>query len=165
MKSENTVRAVGLGVRDHAFHRRCIEAGVVNLCLTYRDFNLVNQSAVNGVLVPAAAHHVGVFNATVVMAGLLGGKDPQLSAPKPEQTSPYYAQKEEIELACKLWEFSKARGISLLTLNLQWVLREARIASTLLGAATPAEIDEDLDALEQSIPESVWRELREQFGL
>lgn len=165
MKSEKLIRAIGLGVRDHEFHRRCIEAGLVDMCLTYRDFNLVNQSALRGVIEPAASRGVGVVNATVVMGGLLGGDDPLLAAPGPEQVGAYYAQKAEVNLACKLWEFSKTHGVSLLALNLQWVLRESRVASTLLGVASAGELDEDLKALQVSIPEAVWAELREQFGL
>jgi aryl-alcohol dehydrogenase-like predicted oxidoreductase len=165
MKTEKLIRAIGLGVRDHEFHRRCIEAGVVDMCLTYRDFNLVNQSGLRGVIEPAASRGVGVVNATVVMAGLLGGNDPLLAAPRPEQLGAYYAQKAEVNLACKLWEFAKAHGVSLLALNLQWILRESRVASTLLGVANAEELNADISALQAPITEAVWADLRDQFGL
>ena len=53
-KKKGVVRAIGLGVRNQAFHRRMIATGDCDVCLTHSDYNLLTQSAAQGVLEPAA---------------------------------------------------------------------------------------------------------------
>ncbi|MCY3021421.1 MAG: aldo/keto reductase [Planctomycetota bacterium] len=165
LKAEGLVRAIGLGVREHEFHRRCIETGQFEVSLTYRDYNLISQDAVAGILEPAAARDVGVFNGMAVLGGLLGSADPQAAPPAPIQARPYLRVDEEVRRARALWELGRAHGISLLALNLQFCLRERRIASTLVGVQTAAEIEQDVEAVSRPIPEEVWRELHSRFGL
>jgi aryl-alcohol dehydrogenase-like predicted oxidoreductase len=64
-----------------------------------------------------------------------------------------------------LWEFATARDASLLALNLQFCLREERIASTLVGAQPPKEVAQDVAAVREPVGGGFWRELRERFGL
>ena len=67
LKEQGVIRAIGLGVRRHEFHRRCMETGEFDVSLTFCDYNLIDQSAAEGVLKPAAAHDVGILNAAAVM--------------------------------------------------------------------------------------------------
>ncbi|MGD0089157.1 MAG: aldo/keto reductase [Planctomycetota bacterium] len=165
LKTEGLVRAIGLGVREHALHQRCIETGQFDVSLTYRDFNLLCQDAVRGVLEPAAAREVGVYNGMAVLGGLLGGDEPRGAPPGPLAVRPYAHESEEIRRAQALWEFARAHGVSLLALNLQFCLREQRIASTLLGMQTPDEAVRDVEAVSQAVSADVWRELGGRFGL
>lgn len=171
LKEQGVVKNVGLGVRDHAFHVRCILSGDFDVCLTYRDYNLINQSIANRVLLLAAEHDVGIFNGTPVIRGLLAGADPLEVAKRPppdidpRYVNPYIYSPDEVKLARSLWEFARDRGIGLLALNLQYCLRERRIASTILGASSAREIMDDVEAISVDIPDYVWRELREQFGI
>jgi len=155
LKDEGVIRAIGLGVRSHELHQRCIETGDFEVSLTHCDYNLVEQSAAEGVLAPAAAHDVGVLNGAAVLLGLLGGRDPREVAPRLGA----FATAERVERACALWDWAQARGVNLLALNLQFCMREPRITSTLVGASNPAEIEADLAAVSESIPEDIWREL------
>ncbi len=153
MRAAGTVRAIGLGVRSHAFHQRAIAAGVVDMVLTYGDCNLLRQTAGEGVLAPAAAAAVGVYNGMAVMYGLLGGGDPlepSIAGRRPE---------DEVRRARALWEFARAEGVGLLGLNLQFCLRERRIACTLLGCATPEEVRADVRAAREEVPEGVWERM------
>ena len=68
---------------------------------------------------------------------------------------------ERVNLAQKLWDWTQVLEINLLALNLQYCLREPRITATLMGAASPAQIEADIAALEEEIPESVWQSLPE----
>jgi len=165
LKAEGLIRAIGLGVRQHALHRRCIETGNLDVSLTYADYNLLGRSAADGVLQPAAAHGVGVYNGAVMAGGLLSGPDPYVIVPGPLKAPPYARRPEDVERARKLWEFALAAGVSLLALNLQFCLREQRIATTLLGAQTADEIAQDVAAAAQPIGDGVWRELRERFAV
>jgi aryl-alcohol dehydrogenase-like predicted oxidoreductase len=168
LADEGVIGSIGLGVRDHEFHRRLIECDDVDVSLIYRDYNLLDQSA-TGVLEAAEAHDVGVLDGMVIVRGLLGGEDPLEVARRnqaaEDQPEPYLPADDEVELARELWEWAGERGIDLLELNLQYCLREPRIDSVLLGAATPDQIERDVDAVAEPLPESVWKELRESFDL
>jgi aryl-alcohol dehydrogenase-like predicted oxidoreductase len=164
LKAQGMIRAIGLGCRPHEFHRRCIETGEFDVSLTFRDFNLLYQTAAQDVLEPAAAHDVGVFNATVTINGMLSGRDPMEVAakwnwPRREQIM------EEAQRARVLLEWAESREIALLALNLQFSLRERRISSTLIGFSRPSRVEEDVAACFEPIPDEVWRELRDEFSL
>ena len=169
-KEKGIIRAIGLGVRSHEFHRCFIETGDCDVALTYRDFNLLDQSVVEGVLKLAARYEVGVLNGMPIIKGLLGGGDPLKVARKMQEAGdriprPYHPQTGEVQRARALWEWAESRGASLLALNLQFCLRETRISSTLVGASNPAEIEADVAALSERIPKEVWQELPERLGL
>jgi aryl-alcohol dehydrogenase-like predicted oxidoreductase len=165
-KAQGVVHAIGLGVRAHALHRRLIEAGLIDVSLTHRDYQLLNQSAVEGVLEVAAAHDVGVLNGSPTLNGLLGGGDP-LEFVRERETRGWRPQfsNEEVQRARALWEFGQAHGISLLALNLQFCRRESRIAATLVGASQPEQIEADVAAMLAPIPGKVWTALRSDFGI
>ena len=166
LKAQGTIRAIGLGCRPHAFHRRCIETGHFDVSLTFRDYNLLCQTAAEGVLKPAAAHGTGIFNATVTVNGLLGGGDPLALAAAHGWSRPKHEQRlDEAQRAHTLWKWCQARGVSLLALNLQYSLREPRIASTLIGFSRPSRVEEDVSASFEPIPDEVWSALRAEFGL
>jgi aryl-alcohol dehydrogenase-like predicted oxidoreductase len=165
---EGVVGAVGLGVREHEFHRRLIERDAVDVSLIYRDYNLLDQSATD-VLEAAAAHDVGVLDGMVIVRGLLSGEDPEAVARRnraaDDRLDVYLPDDAEVRLARDLWEWARDRGLDLLDLNLQYCLREPRIDSVLLGAATPAQIERDVAAVAEPIPEPVWEDLDEAFDV
>ncbi|MBU0609359.1 MAG: aldo/keto reductase, partial [Armatimonadetes bacterium] len=158
LKQEGLVRAVGVGVRSHDFHRRCILSGDFDVSLTFCDYNLLDQSAADDLLDLAAAHDVGLVNAAAVMLGLLGGGDPRLARS-------HLATEDRVRRAYELWQWAASKGVSLSALNLQLCLRELRLASTLVGAADPEELHADLQALQEPVQAAVWAELGERFGV
>ncbi len=161
LKSKGVIRAVGLGTRQHQFHRVCLETNALDIVLTFRDYNLLDQTAILDVVAPAALKKVAVLNAAVLMYGLLGGRNPlEVQAERPSD-----ATLKEAQRAHDLWDFCNARGISLLALNLQYCLRDNRVVSTLLGVGNSAELDADLDAIAMKIPDDVWPELKGRFGI
>ncbi len=161
LKDEGVIRAIGLGARPHEFHRRCIASGAFDVVLTFCDYNLLDQSAAAGVLEPAVAQDVGVLNGAAIMLGLLGGEDPRVVAPRLGA----FATRQRVERATQLWEWARDSGISLLALNLQFCLREPRIAATLVGARNPAEVQADVQAVNDQLPQATWEQLRARFGL
>ncbi len=160
MRSQGLVRAIGLGVRDHAFHQRLIATGACDVCLTHCDFNLAVRTAEEGVLVPAAARGTAVLNATSLLHGLLlGRRSPaEVAATSPALNSP--ARQADVARAEAAWQIAQEAGVDLLALNLQFIARERRIAANLMGAATPEQIEADVRALQAPLPDEVWEELR-----
>ena len=164
LKAQGLVRAIGLGVRDHAFHRRLIATGECDVVLTYRDYNLLYQTALEGVLKPAAAQDVGVLNGMTIMGGLLGGRNPRAVMEEKSDRAPYRSEDGEIQRAEALWTWATERGVDLLAMNLQFCMRQPRIASTLIGASTPRHVEADVAAAQAQIPETVWEALPDQLN-
>jgi len=148
LKGRGVVRAIGLGTRQHEFHRRCIETGAFDVVQPFLDYNLVSQSAAEGVLTMAASHDVGVFNGAALILGLLSGRDPR-----------EFPVRKETPRAIELWEWARKRNANLLALNLQFCVREPRISSTLVGCSNPAQVEADVAALSEPIPDALWEEL------
>lgn len=119
-KAQGIIRAIGLGVRTHKFHRQCIEAGLIDVSLTFRDYHLLGQSAEDGVLAVAAAHGVGVLNGSPTLNGLLGGGDPLEFVREVEKTGQRWMRIEDdrVQHVRALWGFGQAHDVSLLALNL-----------------------------------------------
>ena len=153
-RESGVVRAIGLGVRSHEFHRRLIETDDCEVSLTYGDFNLLDQSAAEGVLKTAAVHGVGIFNGMAMGYGLLSGNKPLNNA----------GPANRFQRAHDLWEWTESLGINLLSLNLQFCMRETRISATLVGASSQSEIEADVMAVSEEIPEAIWQDLPERLN-
>jgi len=170
MKSQGVVRAIGLGTRSHEHHQRIIATGACDVCLTYSDFNLLTQTARQGVLRPAADHGVAVFNGTSLAHGLL------LGARSPSEVAAGWGDSWQADIkrrpgwpatfarAQALWDWTQSLGLSLLALNLQYMAREPGLTATLMGASTPEHIEADIAAITAEIPETVWDELAERMA-
>lgn len=157
LKEQRVVRAIGLGVRDRSFHCHLIESGRIDVSLTYHDYNLVYRQAADDLLPAAAARGVGVMNGMAVLGGLLSGDDPlKLAGELGTRQSIYHHHGAEVERARVFWDLARARGVPLMALNLQFIFREGRIASTLLGAASPEEIEEDVRMAQLPLPAEIW---------
>jgi aryl-alcohol dehydrogenase-like predicted oxidoreductase len=161
LKTEGIIRAIGLGVRNHAFHKRCIENGRFDMSLTYGDFNLLNQSASEDILTPASSRGMGIFNAMVVEYGLLGGRDPDEIAAEHH----FHLDPAKVQRARELWQYSQHNNLNLLSLTLRYSARDPRVTATLVGASRPDEIEQDVLAFQSDVPENTWQELRQRFGL
>src|SRR5688500_12366690 len=94
LKEEGLVRAVGFGMRPHDFHRQALETGLVDVMLTFSDFNLLRQSAAEpgGILDEAAKRDVGVLNGFSIRRGILTGADVEQAAERGR-----YSNEEEIK--------------------------------------------------------------------
>ena len=159
LRARGLIRAIGLGVRDLAFHRRCIETGDFDVSLTYGDYNLLRQDAAADLLPLAQSCQVGILNGMAIMYGLLGGDDPRQVARQSNRPFPPAM----VQQACQLWQWANGRGIDLLALNLQFCARRPWVASTLVGASRPAEIEADARAFAQTVTPQVWREFDRDF--
>ena len=142
LKEQGTIRAIGLGCRQHEFHRRCIETGEFDVSLTYHDYNLMGTSAEGGVLEHAVKQDVGVFNASINAS---------------------VARKDNVERAKRMSDWCRQRGVDLDTLNLHFCVRERRFASILIGFSRPARVEQNVRAYAETVDEGIWDELERDF--
>ena len=164
LKKQGVIRHLGLGCRPHAHHRACIATGDFEVSLTFRDYNLIERSALAGVLAPAVAADVGVFNASIMLNGLLGGDDPIRVAASAAGVSPDRLEMtDELRRAKRMYDWCAARDLDLHVVNLHYCLRETRFASVLLGFSTPERVAQNIAAYRQDVDPAVWEELERDF--
>lgn len=155
MKEEGLVRSVGLGVREHEYHRRAIESGKVDVILTYADYTLVRQTAAP-LIELAAQHGVGVILAQLVHAGQLAGPDPTKDR--------RLADRPELQAAYDWWKWARERQVSLPALAIQFGLRNPHVGCALVGAKAAREVEENVGYVQERIPEEIWREAEERIA-
>ena len=153
LKGRGLVRNVGFGMRPHDFHRQAIETGEVDVLLCFNDYNLLRQSALEGVLPHAASHDVGVLNGFAIARGILTGVDVDAAAARG-----HWRHSEDLPRARAMRGWCLERGISLLALALQFCLREGRIHGNPLGSQNVAELEANAAAVTTPLPESIFDE-------
>lgn len=148
MREEGLVKFIGLGVREHEFHKIAIETGIVDVILTYLDYTLLSQTADDWLLSFASERDIGVINGSPIAAGLLSGVEPDVKARPPEGV-----------IAHKLWRWCAENNLNLLNLAIQFCLRQPLIATNLSGPKNAKEVEENFAAATSPIAEEVWEEL------
>jgi aryl-alcohol dehydrogenase-like predicted oxidoreductase len=153
LRDEGKLRWIGLGVREHDKLYTAIRSGRFDAILTYADYNLIRQTA-RPLIEEAASAGVGVILAQVFLAGLLVGIDPAESL---------YGQSPDAGRARAWWLWARERGVSLRSVALQYGLRNPLVGTVLVGADTPAQLDEIIAAADDRIPPRIWAEVEERI--
>ncbi len=155
LREEGKLRAIGLGVRGHDFHRRAITSGRFDVILPYEDYTLVRQTA--GPLIrEAAAAGIGVLLGRALLVGLLAGGDPM--------ADPEMATKPDAPAAHEWWRWARERGVPLQALALQFPMRHPGVSSVVVGARSAREVEENVAAATRPIPEELWAEVDERIS-
>jgi aryl-alcohol dehydrogenase-like predicted oxidoreductase len=153
LKEEGVIRAIGLGVRSHEFHRRAIRDGRFDAILTYLDYTLVDQSA-RSLIVEAHEAGVAVVLGSPLATGFLSGRPVAEVAAEREMDAGH----ELVREAARVEQWARDQGESLARLALQFCLQEPRVSVTLAAARTPDEVEANVAAL-SPVPEEAWQAL------
>lgn len=156
LKAQGVIRAIGLGVRNHDFHRQAILSGRFDVILSFLDCTLLSTTA-RPLFALAAQHDVGVINGSPLAMGLLSGVNPR--AYFQEVLTWAGTAWAEVDIAQRLWHWTRAHGHDLATYALHFSLREAFIQTTLVGAKTTLELEHLFKATQALTSDEVWQEL------
>jgi aryl-alcohol dehydrogenase-like predicted oxidoreductase len=155
LKEEGLVRNVGFGMRPHDAHQQALATGLVDVMLTFSDFNLLRQSAAEpgGILEAAAKHDVGVMNGFSIMRGILTGVDVDEAAAKGR-----YKNEDDIARAKKMRQWAIDRNVSLLAIALQFCLRDERVHANPLGNQNVGDLEANVAAVSAPLPAGILDE-------
>lgn len=156
MKTEGKIGHIGIGVRQHEFHRRMIETGNCEIVLTYLDYTLLNQSVARTTLPLARERGVGVIMASVFGMGLLGGREPDLSAARPRP---------QAYLAHAMWQWCRDKGVNIRHLAMQYCLHADFDGLVMPGPYNRQKVEEAYEAATAEIAVEIWRAFRAEFGV
>lgn len=151
LKAAGTAGALGLGVGNHHWQRRCIEDGRFDVVLLPYDFSPARDSA-RSLIVLAQQHDVGVVSASPYLRGLLAGPDPAVQARHGSQ------DRRDVERAAAVYAWCRERGIDAGALAVQFSIRNVGIAATLVGSRDAAEIAASYRHATTVLPHGIWDE-------
>jgi 1-deoxyxylulose-5-phosphate synthase len=140
------------------------ERGWARMDAVQQVYNLALR-AIEGELLPLCAdQQIGVITYSPLGAGFLTGKYRQ-GGPVPSGTrfdivpghQDIYFNDSAFAAMERLRDRSAALGMPMAQLALAWVLRQPGISTTLIGARSPAQIDQAFDAAELEVTSDEWR--------
>lgn len=151
LKESGAVGAIGLAGGPVQEMARYLALGVFDALLVHNRWTLVDRSA-TALLDDAFARGMGVLNAAVYGGGILAGRDQGTYGYRP-------APPEVLDAVAAMQRVCAAHGTDLRTAALQFSLRDARFASTVVGMGRPERVAETLAAVSAELPDALWPEL------
>lgn len=149
MKQQGLIGHVGLGVRQHAFHRRAIETGQIEIVLSYLDYTLLDQSVAGTTLPLAAQRDVGIILGSIMGMGKLSGREPTND-----------------ERAHAMWAWCQARGVDIRHLAMQYCMAVPYDNVVLMpGPSTAEHVQDTFRLAETPVDPEVWRAFKAEFGV
>jgi aryl-alcohol dehydrogenase-like predicted oxidoreductase len=158
MKDEGLLDHIGIGVRDHEFHKRAIETGHIDIVLTFLDYTLLSQSVAETTLPLAKQNDVGVILASAQGMGALAGPEPD-----DEQEERRYPGKKPMAYA--MWKWCNVHDVSIRQLALHFCLAADIDGMVMAGPSNKQQVDEVIEAATTPVPEDVWEAFELEFGV
>jgi L-glyceraldehyde 3-phosphate reductase len=124
-------------------------------CLIHQpSYNMLNRWIEEDLLDTLGKQGIGCITFTALAQGILSDKylngipaDARINRPGGGSLMESHLSEENLTRVRALNEIAKARGQTLAQMALAWVLRDARVTSTLIGASSSAQIRENVAAL------------------
>jgi D-threo-aldose 1-dehydrogenase len=132
---------------------RFVETGLFEVAISHNRFTLLNREA-EPLWEVCARRGVAALNAAPYGSGLLAKGPGAYPRYMYSQASPELLRK-----AGQMKDVCERYGLPLAAAALKFSLREARIASTIVGMTRPERLAETLKLAQQPIPDELWAEL------
>ncbi|WP_285725522.1 aldo/keto reductase [Psychromicrobium xiongbiense] len=160
LRAEGALGGIGVGANSAEALVACVRAAHeqghgLDLVMLAGRYTLLEQPALAELLPLCMELGVGVVNVGVYNSGLLA------RAVVPEDAHYNYAQApaELIARARTLAEVCQEFGVDLPTAALQYSLRYPAVRSVVVGAASPAQMEQNVERAQTAVPEELWVEL------
>jgi D-threo-aldose 1-dehydrogenase len=157
LREQDVIQAIGVGLNEAQMCERFANAGDFDVMLLAGRYSLLEQPALDSFLPLAERKGIslmlgGVFNSGILATGAVSGARYNYRPAPPD----ILAKVARIEQVCA------AHGVRLADAALRFPLGHAAVASVVLGAVTPREVERNLASLSSPIPAALWRDLKAQ---
>ncbi len=176
-KAKGRIGAVGVGVRQHDFHRRAIETGEIDIVLPFLDYTLLNSSLAETTIPLAIEHDVGVELGSPLGGSMLAGPEPQRLSDN-EQTVDENGELVPATIggptdpaatnrAYEMWRWCNKRGLNIRDLAMQFAMNAPLRGNgiVLTGPASPEQFEQAYVSATTEVPEEVWEEFAQAFDV
>jgi len=144
-----------VGMNQSALLARFIRETDVDLVMLAGRYTLLEQGAADELLPTALEYGRSVVAAAIFNSGLFARDDvPDTATYNYGQASP-----DVLERARLLASVCREHGTTLPAAAIRFPLRHSAVASVVVGMRSPAEVDRNLAAHAQHIPDELWADL------
>ncbi|GLR86324.1 aldo/keto reductase [Bradyrhizobium iriomotense] len=155
LRSEGVVAGIGIGVNEADMCVRFAKAGTFDVMLLAGRYSLLEQPALKEFLPLAVQQGIavllgGVFNSGILATGAVKGAKYNYQDAPPE----ILAKVAEIQRVCE------AHRVALPTAAVHFALGHQAVASVVLGAHSPEEVERNVAALTTKVPGALWADLK-----
>jgi D-threo-aldose 1-dehydrogenase len=155
LRGEGVVKGIGIGVNEAEMCVRFAQAGSFDTMLLAGRYSLLEQPALQHFLPLAQQQGMGVllggvFNSGILATGAVAGAKYNYHDAPPE----ILAKVQRIQRVCD------AHGTALPTAALHFALGHPAVASVVLGAQSPQEVERNVAALSSAVPAGLWSDLK-----
>lgn len=155
LREADVVGAIGVGMNQSALLARFIRETDVDLVMLAGRYTLLEQGAADELLPTALEYGRSVVAAAVFNSGLFARDDvPDTATYNYGQAAP-----DLLERARLLASVCHEHGTTLPAAAIRFPLRHPAVASVVVGMRSPAEVDRNLAAHAQHVPDELWADL------
>ena len=167
LQAAGEIRAVGAGVNDVGSITRFAERFEVDYYLLAMPYSLVDQRPLDDELAWCLDRGIGIIKGAPYASGILAadlagaGDRAAGAAASTTYTYDYHAPSAEVRsTVSRIAAVCERHGVPMRAAALQFLLAHRAVASVIPGAATPAEVADNVRMLAVPIPADLWRELQ-----
>jgi D-threo-aldose 1-dehydrogenase len=155
LRSEGTIRAVGVGANEWPILERCARDGDFDCFLLAGRYSLLEQTALDSFLPLCASRAIGViiggpFNSGILALGAVPGATYNYLPAPPDV----------LERVGALQRVVAAHGVPLAAAALQFPFHHPAVTAVIPGARAATEVRDNLALLRHPIPPALWRDLK-----
>ncbi|MBP2159447.1 MULTISPECIES: aldo/keto reductase [Asticcacaulis] len=151
LKDGGQIRAIGLGVNEWQICEEILGHADIDVVLLAGRYTLLEQTALSSFLPLCERRGVSVLAAGVFNSGILSGGTAYNYAPAPETVR---SRVQALKAVCD------SHNVPLAAVALQFPLAHPAIAGAIVGMASPAEVTQNIDWFNRSIPAGLWSDLK-----
>ncbi|GAA3109404.1 aldo/keto reductase [Nonomuraea salmonea] len=152
LRAEGRIRAVGVGMNQWQVPLRFVRETDIDVVMLAGRYTLLDQSGLP-LLEECAERGVAVLAAGVFNSGLLATHEPA-------GTFDYLPAPEHLVVkARRIAAVCERHDVTLPQAALAFPLRHPAVATIVVGARTPKEVQENTTLLDRPVPESLWTDL------
>jgi D-threo-aldose 1-dehydrogenase len=153
LRSQGAIKAVGAGMNQSEMLVRFARDGVFDCFLLAGRYTLLDQGALAEFLPLCEERGISVIAAGVYNSGILA--DPRANAKFDYQD----ADQSLINRALRIEKICLRHGVPLKAAAMQFAAAHPAVATTLTGARSPTEIEENVAAYSLAISPAMWEDL------
>jgi len=173
-KSKGRIGHIGIGIRQHEFHRRAIETGEMDIILSFLDYTLISQSLEKTTIPLTLKEDVGIILAGPLNGSLLAGPEPKINEstndPKVKLPPSLVGGPTDPKIfpkAHKIWKWCNEERINIRDLAIQFVLNAPINGNgiVLTGPSNKNEFEEVYKSATKKLPKIVWEKFEKKFDV
>ena len=154
LKEQGVIRAIGAGLNQPHWALRWIREAQLDAIMVAGRLTLLNREAEAGLLDECRSRGVAYVAAGAFNGGLIarGGRDGWRFNYRP-------APEDVVERYAHLARVAEEAHVDLKAAAIQFILRDSRVASLVIGASSPGEVEENLRLARSPLPASLWAQI------